>query len=53
MRGKLEAEEQALRKARAEWRVLKGVVGGVVVGSGVNWAEDKELVEIVMDDGEE
>jgi Centromere protein H (CENP-H) len=49
MRGRIESEEGAVKKARAEWRVMKGVVGGVVVGSGVDWASDETLCELVME----
>ncbi|RPA85363.1 hypothetical protein BJ508DRAFT_412145 [Ascobolus immersus RN42] len=50
-------EDPEVREARRreEWRlrVLRGVLGGLVVGSGVDWARDDELAEIVLACGEE
>ncbi len=41
-------EENRVRKSR--WRLMKGVVSTVVVGSAVDWASDDELRELVVDD---
>lgn len=46
-----EAAEREERDAKRRWRVMKGLVAGVVVGSGVRWTEDEELVDLVLDDG--
>ncbi|KAI9704429.1 MAG: hypothetical protein M1836_007292 [Candelina mexicana] len=40
-------EENRIRKSR--WRLMKGVVSTVVVGSAVDWARDDELRELVVD----
>ncbi|KAI9793484.1 MAG: hypothetical protein M1835_007203 [Candelina submexicana] len=40
-------EENRIRKSR--WRLMKGVVSTVVVGSAVDWARDDELRELVID----
>lgn len=50
LRSQLEqfAEENRVRKSR--WRLMKGVVSTVVVGSAVDWAADDELRELVVDD---
>jgi hypothetical protein len=53
VRSELEKLEEEVRRARKEWRVWKSVVGGVVAGSGVDWAGDEELLEVVMDDEDE
>ncbi|TWU77146.1 hypothetical protein ED733_008403 [Metarhizium rileyi] len=46
--------EAAMRASRQRWRVIKGVAGGVVAGSGVDWARDTTLREVVLDlDGDE
>ncbi|KAB2576588.1 hypothetical protein BFW01_g2885 [Lasiodiplodia theobromae] len=45
----VEAERDAAR-ARRRWRSMKGVVAGMVVGSGVDWAEDEALRELVLED---
>ncbi|KAK8220903.1 hypothetical protein IWZ01DRAFT_22841 [Phyllosticta capitalensis] len=55
LKDELEAAEREMRDARRRWRVMKGVAAGVVVGSGVDWAEDEGLRGLVMgaDDDEE
>ena len=53
VRAELEGLEGQVRKARREWRVWKSVVAGVVAGSGVDWAGDPELLEVVMDEEDE
>ncbi|KAI0490104.1 centromere protein H (CENP-H)-domain-containing protein [Xylaria cf. heliscus] len=46
----LEAE---LKGSRRRWRVLKGTASAIVAGSGVDWARDVELRDIVLDPAEE
>ncbi|KAI0459702.1 centromere protein H (CENP-H)-domain-containing protein [Xylaria acuta] len=46
----LEAE---LKGSRRRWRVLKGTASAIVAGSGVDWARDAELRDIVLDPAEE
>ncbi|KAI1736563.1 centromere protein H (CENP-H)-domain-containing protein [Xylaria scruposa] len=46
----LEAE---LKGSRRRWRVLKGTASAIVAGSGVDWARDAELRDIVLDPVEE
>lgn len=41
--------EASLRSKKQRWRVIKGVAGGVVAGSGVDWIADEKLREIVLD----
>lgn len=38
-----------LRRARQRWRVMKGITSGVVAGSGVDWARDETLRDLVLD----
>ncbi|KHO00144.1 Centromere protein Cenp-H [Metarhizium album ARSEF 1941] len=46
--------EAAMRASRQRWRVIKGVASGIVAGSGVDWARDAKLREVVLDlDGDE
>ncbi|KAH0595583.1 hypothetical protein MHUMG1_06758 [Metarhizium humberi] len=46
--------EVAMRASRQRWRVIKGVASGIVAGSGVDWARDAKLREVVLDlDGDE
>lgn len=46
----LEAE---VRARRQRWRVLKGTASAIVAGSGVDWARDTDLMNIVLDPAEE
>lgn len=41
--------EDELKSSRQRWRVVKGVASGVVAGSGVDWARDDALRDIVLD----
>jgi cytochrome c-type biogenesis protein CcmH/NrfG len=46
--------EAVMKASRQRWRVIKGVASGVVAGSGVDWARDARLREVVLDlDGDE
>ncbi|KAK2591137.1 hypothetical protein QQS21_011175 [Conoideocrella luteorostrata] len=46
--------EMAMRASRQRWRVMKGVASGIVAGSGVDWARDAKLREVVLDlDGDD
>lgn len=39
-----------VRASRRKWRVVKAVAAAVVAGSGVDWARDPELRDVVLDD---
>ncbi|KAI0109491.1 centromere protein H (CENP-H)-domain-containing protein [Nemania sp. FL0031] len=47
---RLEAE---VKGSRRKWRVLKDTASAIVAGSGVDWASDAELRDIVLDLAEE
>jgi hypothetical protein len=47
---RLEAE---VKGSRQRWRVLKDTVSAIVAGSGVDWARDAELRDMVLDPAEE
>ena len=53
VRGQLEQLEDEVQQVRREWRVWKSLVGGIVAGSGVDWAGDERLLEVVMDEEDE
>lgn len=53
LRAQLERLEEDLTKTRKEWRTLKSVTAGVIAGSGVDWARDPRLLEVVMDEEDE
>ncbi|KAF2144971.1 uncharacterized protein K452DRAFT_222087 [Aplosporella prunicola CBS 121167] len=50
LRGQIRALEEQVRDSRRKWRTLKSIVAGVIVGSGVDWATDEKLRELVLDD---
>ncbi|RYP89220.1 hypothetical protein DL770_004518 [Monosporascus sp. CRB-9-2] len=41
--------EAQVRASRKRWRVVKGTASAFVAGSGVDWARDAELRDIVLD----
>lgn len=41
--------EDELRKSRQRWKMMKGITSGVVAGSGVDWARDHVLRDLVLD----
>lgn len=45
----LQSLEGELGASRRRWRVLKGITSGVVTGSGVDWARDDVLRDLVLD----
>ncbi|KAH6663895.1 centromere protein H (CENP-H)-domain-containing protein [Halenospora varia] len=53
-REKLQEMEESVKTSRQRWRIMKGTASGTIVGSGVDWARDPKLLEIVLDhDGTE
>ncbi len=45
--------KEEVRSSQHKWRIIKSVVGAMVAGSGVDWANDNELRELVLDDEED
>lgn len=45
--------ESELATSRQRWKVIKGVTSAVVAGSGVDWARDKRLRDMVLDPPDE
>lgn len=41
--------EKRLAASRQKWRVMKGTASGIVAGSGVDWAADPVLRDVVLD----
>jgi hypothetical protein len=41
--------EAGVKASRQRWRVLKGTASAIVAGSGVDWARDAELRDMVLD----
>ena len=50
---RLEGLDDEIGSARRRWRVMKSLVKGVVVGSGVEWAKRPDLLEVALDDEDE
>ena len=38
------------KKSKARWETMKNVASAIIVGSGVNWAEDEDLTALVLDE---
>lgn len=41
--------EKRLAASQQKWRVMKGTASGIVAGSGVDWAADPVLRDVVLD----
>ncbi|KAF2712486.1 hypothetical protein K504DRAFT_499578 [Pleomassaria siparia CBS 279.74] len=50
LRNQVESIEKEVKELRRRSKTLKGLISGAIVGSGINWAEDEELCELVLDD---
>jgi hypothetical protein len=48
--GQLRAAEEELRYARRNYRLMKSSLSSIIVGSGVDWAGDRKLLELVLDE---
>ncbi|KAE8351733.1 centromere protein H (CENP-H)-domain-containing protein [Aspergillus coremiiformis] len=49
----LEQAKADHQKSKAKWETMKSIASAIVVGSGVNWAEDEELVTLVLDESDD
>jgi hypothetical protein len=50
LRQRVDAVERELKDSRWRVKTLKGILAAMVVGSGINWAADEALTELVMED---
>lgn len=53
LRDQLKAVDAEVKESRRRMRTLKGILSAMIVGSGINWAGDDVLRELVMDDEED
>ncbi|KAL6706585.1 hypothetical protein ACN47E_005341 [Coniothyrium glycines] len=53
LRNQVNAVEIELKQSRRRARTLKGIISAMIVGSGINWAADENLTELVLDDDDE
>jgi hypothetical protein len=49
VRAQLDELEESVKVSRQRWRIMKGTASAAVVGSGVDWARDAALSELVLD----
>jgi len=50
LEAQLDALDAKQQKSEARWEVMKNVASAIVVGSGVNWANDERLSALVLDE---
>lgn len=50
LKAQLEELEADNKKRRARWETIKGIASAAVVSSGVDWARDDKLRELVLDE---
>ncbi|KAM3071339.1 hypothetical protein ACMFMG_008931 [Clarireedia jacksonii] len=50
VRAELDGLEAEMKTSKQRWRIMKNTASAVIVGSGVDWARDPKLLEIVLDD---
>lgn len=50
LREQIRLVEKELGDSRRRTKTLKGIISAMIVGSGINWAADESLTELVMDD---
>jgi hypothetical protein len=53
LRDQVNAVDRELKDSRRRTKTLKGLISAMIVGSGINWAADEDLTELVMDDEED
>lgn len=49
----LDELEAGFRTRKAKWEVMKNIASAMVVGSGLNWAEDEKLSALVLDESDD
>jgi hypothetical protein len=53
IRRQLDELEASMKASRQRWRIMKGTASATIAGSGVDWARDPKLLEIVLDEDDE
>jgi len=53
LRAQLDALDAEQQKCQARWEVMKNIASAIVVGSGVNWADDDKLSALVLDESDD
>jgi PHD/YefM family antitoxin component YafN of YafNO toxin-antitoxin module len=52
LKAQMEEVEAEHKKNRAKRDVIKGVISAVIVGSGIDWARDDTLRDLVLDESD-
>ena len=50
LREQIRSVEKELKESRRRMKTLKGILSAMIVGSGIKWAADESLTELVLDD---
>ncbi len=54
LRHRLDDLEAEMKMSRQKWRIMKCTASATIAGSGIDWARDPNLLDIVLDnDGED
>ncbi|KAH8426941.1 centromere protein H [Aspergillus melleus] len=49
----LDQAKEDHKKSKAKWDTMKNIASAMVVGSGINWADDEALTALVLDESDE
>lgn len=52
-RERFKETQEDTKLARKRWKIMKYVLSSIVLGSGVDWARDNELLQLVIDPEED
>jgi len=50
LREQIKTVDKELKESRRRMKTLKGILSAMIVSSGINWAADESLTELVLDD---
>ncbi|KAK1145617.1 hypothetical protein N8T08_004176 [Aspergillus melleus] len=53
MVSQLDQAKEDHKKSKAKWDIIKNIASAMVVGSGINWADDEALAALVLDESDE
>ncbi len=53
LREQVRLVDKELKDSRRRMKTLKGILSAMIVGSGINWAADKNLTELVLEDDDD
>ena len=50
LRNTLDELQDNVKEAKRRWRIMKSLLSAVIAGSGVDWARNESLRDLVLDD---